>query len=140
MDPACWLEKRIQAFETKCMRKLLCISYLERKINDRMRSKINFLSSPQEPVLATDRRQKVAWFRHVTGLPETILQGTFEGGRHRDWQRKCGMDNIKEWTSLLMPELFTRASCRKQTNKQTGSGSRLNCPLCLPNDPIGQGT
>ena len=27
-------EKRIQAFETKCLRKLLCISYLEHKTND----------------------------------------------------------------------------------------------------------
>ena len=36
-------EKRIQAFETKCTRRLLRISYLEHKTNDRVRSKINFL-------------------------------------------------------------------------------------------------
>ena len=27
-------EKGIQSFETKCLRKLLCISYLEHKLND----------------------------------------------------------------------------------------------------------
>ena len=46
-------KKRIQAFETKCMRKLLCISYLEHKTNDWVRNKVNFLMGPQEPLLAT---------------------------------------------------------------------------------------
>ena len=47
-------EKRIQAFKTKCMRKLLCISYLEHTTNDRVRSKINFLVGPQEPLQEMD--------------------------------------------------------------------------------------
>ena len=41
-------EKKIQASETKCMRKLLCICYLERKTNDWVRNKINFLVGPRE--------------------------------------------------------------------------------------------
>ena len=45
-------EKMIQAFETKCLRKLLCISYLEHKTNNWVQSKVNFLVSPQEPLLA----------------------------------------------------------------------------------------
>ena len=45
-------KKRIQAFETKCMRKLLCISYLEHKTNKWVRREINFLVGPQEPLLA----------------------------------------------------------------------------------------
>ena len=55
-------------------------------------------------------------FRHVTHdnrLSKTILQGTLEGGQCCGQQRKCSMENIKEWTSLPMPELLTRASCRK---------------------------
>ena len=46
-------------------------------------------------------------------LSKTTLQGTLEGGRCCGRQRKCWMDSIKEWTSLLMPELLTRAFCRK---------------------------
>ena len=34
-------EKRIQAFKTKCLRKLLCLSCLEHKTNDWVRSTIN---------------------------------------------------------------------------------------------------
>ena len=40
-------KKRIQALDTQCMRKLLCISYLVHKTNNQMRSKINFLVGPQ---------------------------------------------------------------------------------------------
>ena len=51
---------------------------------------------------------------HMLQQPlQNILQGTLEGGWCCCWQRKCWMDNIKERTSLPMPELFTRASCRK---------------------------
>ena len=47
-------------------------------------------------------------------LSKTVLRGTLEGGRCCGQQRKCWVGNIKEWTSPLpMPELPTRASCRK---------------------------
>ena len=103
VDPANHSEKRIQAFETKCLRKLLCISHLEHKTNNRVLSKIKSLVGPQEPFLTTAKRWKLAWFGHVTlhnSLSKTILQGTLEGGQCRGWQRKCWMDNIKERTSL----------------------------------------
>ena len=47
-------EKRIQAFETKCLRKLLHVSHLEHKTNDWVLSKINCLVGPQEPLLARE--------------------------------------------------------------------------------------
>ena len=48
------------------------------------------------------------------------------------------MDNIKEWTSLPMPELFTRASCRKDC-KRISTELSLMSPqvvrgLCLHED------
>ena len=70
---------------------------------------------------ATVKRRKLAWFGHVTchnSLSQTILQGTLEGGRHRGRQRKSCMDSIKEWTSLSMPELLTRTSCRRKKTTQ----------------------
>ena len=92
-------EKRIQAFESKCTRKLLHISCLEHKTSYWVRSKINFLVGPKEPLLATVKRWKLAWFGHVTrhdSLFKTTLQGTLKGGRRRGRKRKCWMDNIKE--------------------------------------------
>ena len=105
--------------------------------NDWVQSKINFLVGPQEPLLATVKRWKLAWFGHVTrhdSLSKIILQ---EGGRRRGRQWKCWMDNIKEWTSLYMPELLTTASCRKDW-KRISAESLLMSPH--PKDPIGQGT
>ena len=50
------------------------------------------------------QEMETARFGHAThhnSLDKTILQGTLEGGRCCGRQRKCWMDNIKEWTSLL---------------------------------------
>ena len=94
-----------------------------------MRNKTNFIVGPQEPLLATVKKWKVAWFGHVArcnNLSKTILQGTLEGGQRCGQQRKCWMDNFKEWTFLPMPE--------------TGRGSLLNRLSCPPSNPIGQGT
>ena len=108
-------KKRIKFFETKCMRKLLRISHLEHKTSDWVRSKISFLVGPQEPLLATVKRRKLARSGQVTrhdSLSKTLPQGTLEDGRRRGQKRKCWMDGIKEWTSLPILELLTRASCR----------------------------
>ena len=46
------------------------------------------------------------------------------------------MKNIKEWTSLPIPELLTTATC----GWKTGRGSLLNRSSCPSDDPISQGT
>ena len=88
---------------------------LSTKTSDWVQSKINFLVGPEKPLLATVKRRKLAWFGHVTrhdSLSKTIFHGTLERGQRRGRQRKCWMDNIKEWISLPMQELLTRAFCR----------------------------
>ena len=107
------------------------IFYFEHKTNDWVRSKINFLVGPQEPLLATVERWKFAWFGHVTrhgNLSKTILQGTLEDGRRGGRRRECWMDNIKKWTSLLMPEQLTRASCRKDGKRISAESSLMPPP------------
>ena len=82
--------RKIQASETKCLRKLLRISHLEHKTNDLVRSKVNFFVGQQEPLLADVKRRKLAWFwrvAHRDSLSKTILQGTLEGRRRRGRQR-----------------------------------------------------
>ena len=59
----------------------------------------NSLVSPQEPLLASVKGRKLAWFGDATrhdSLSKTIPQDALEGGRRRGRQRKCWMDNIKE--------------------------------------------
>ena len=84
MDPETDSEKKIHTFETKCLRKLLRISYLENETIDWMGSKITFLVDPQELLLAAVGRRKLTRFGHVRrngSLTKTVLRGTLEGGR-----------------------------------------------------------
>ena len=84
--------------------------------NHWVRSKINSLVGPQRTSSGYCQKTEIWWFGYVThhdSLSKTILQGTLESGWHCGRQRKCWMDNIKEWTSLPVPELLTMASCRK---------------------------
>ena len=131
-------EYGIQAFETKCMRKLLYISYIEHKTNDWMRSKINLLVGPQEPLLATIKKWKLAWFRQVTcndSLSKTIFAGTLQGRRCYGWYRKCWMTTSKSGHPC---------SCKNCSQwppaEKTGREPLLNHLSCHPNKPIGQGT
>ena len=95
-----------------------------------VRSKINFLwiHIHRNHLLETVKWRTIAWFGHVTrhdSLSKTILHGKLEGRRRRGRQRKCWMDNIKEWTSLPMAELPTMASRKKYWKKKkivTSSG------------------
>ena len=60
---------------------------MEHKANNWVWSKVNFLVGPQEPLLATVKRWKLAWFGHVTcpdSLSKTILRGHL-GGQAMPW-------------------------------------------------------
>ena len=76
--------KKVQTFETKCFRRMLGITWQEKKTNEYVKSQVASLDGPQEPLLAVIKRRKLTWFGHVirhNTLPKTILQGTLEGGR-----------------------------------------------------------
>ena len=110
-------ERRIQAFENKCLRRLLRISYKDHKTNDFVWDSVSGLAGPQEPLLSIVKRRKLKWFGHVTrhdSLCKTVMQGTVEGGRSKGRPRKNWMDNIKEWTGLDTPTLL------EQTNNRHG--------------------
>ena len=127
-------ERRIQAFEMKCYRKILRVLYTEHRTNNDIREEISAFTGRQEPLLAIVKRRKLAWFGHTTrhdSLCKTVLQGTVDGGRRRGRQRKSWMCNIKEWTSLPMPELLATAEDRSTWRKMAVSSSRKS-PLRRP--------
>ncbi|CAH1250101.1 Hypp8767 [Branchiostoma lanceolatum] len=59
-------ERKIQAFEMKCMRRLVHITYHEHKTNEYVRQVVRNIVGPKEPLLATVKRRKLQWFGHVT--------------------------------------------------------------------------
>ena len=97
------LQRRIQAMEMRCYRKILHISYKDHVTNEEVHAKIQQAFGPHEDLLMIVKRRKLQWYGHVSrssGLAKTILQGTVKGGRRQGRQRKRWEDSIREWTGL----------------------------------------
>ena len=97
------LQRRIQAIEMRCYRKILYISYKDHVTNEEVCTKIQQATGPHEDLLTIVKRRKLQWYGHVSrslGLAKTILQGTMKGGRRQGRQRKRWKDNIRKWTGL----------------------------------------
>ena len=142
MCPCFLTEKRIQAFKTKCLMKILIVSYLEHKSNDWVQRKINFLVGPQEPLLATVKRWKLAWFGYVTcrdNFSRVMRRAPWSVGYAVVSRGNAG------WTT---PRSGHPCPCQNSqqlpaennNNKQTGRRSLLICLSCPVDDPIRQGT
>ena len=97
------LQRRIQAMEMRCYRKILRISYKDHVTNEEVCAKIQHAIGSHENLLTILKRCKLQWYGHVScwsGLAKTILQGTVKGGRRQGRQKKRREDNIREWTGL----------------------------------------
>ena len=95
------LEKRTQAFEMRCYRRLLNISYKDHVTNEMVRRKIQAAIAEYDELLTLVKNRKLRWCGHVlrsSGLAKTILQGTVKGKRKGGGQKKRWEDNIKELT------------------------------------------
>ena len=98
------LQRRIQAMEMRCYRKILHISYKDHVTNnEEVRAKIQQALGPYEDLMTIAKRRKLQWYGHVSrssGLAATILQGTVKGRRRlgRHWKR--WEDNIRKWAGL----------------------------------------
>ena len=94
------LEKRTQAFEMRCYRRLLNVSYKDYVTNEDRRllnvsykdyvtnedihRKIQAAIEEYDELLTLVKKRKLRWFGHVSrssGLAKTILQGTVKGKR-----------------------------------------------------------
>ena len=127
------LEKRTQAFEMRCYRRLLNISYKDHVTNEEVRRKIQAAIGEYDELLTLVKKQKLRWFGHVSrssGLAKTILQGTVKGKRKRGRQKKRWEDNIKEWTGMNVA-ISTRALKTGQDGKALWQ-IHLWCPDDLP--------
>ena len=98
------LEKRTQAFEMRCFRRLLNISYKDHVTNEEVRRKIQAATGEYDELLILVKKRKLRWFGHVSrssGLAKTILQGTVKA-KEKKTDRRRGRKTIsnsgQEWT------------------------------------------
>ena len=114
------LQRRIQAMEMRCYRKILHILYKDHVTNEEVRAKIQQAIGPHEDLLTIVKRRKLQWYGHVSsssGLAKTILQGTVKGGRRQGKQRKRWEGNIREWTGLEFAHPKRRVENREEWRK-----------------------
>ena len=99
------IERRIQALEMRCIRRLLNISHKDHVTNEEVRNRIQNAVGVHDDLLTMVKKRKLRWYGHISrssGMAKTILQGTVKGARRRGRQKKRWEDNIKEW-SLEIP-------------------------------------
>ena len=114
------IEKRIQAFEMRCYRRILGITYKDRITNEKVEEMIMRAAGPFEKLLRTVKKRKLKWFGHVTrsnGLAKTIMQGTVPGKRGKGRPRRQWGDDIRDWTGKSGFELQHQASKREAWRK-----------------------
>ena len=120
------LQRRIQAMEMRCYRKILCTSYKDHVANEEVHAKIQQAIGPNKDLLTIVKRHKLQWYGHVSrssGLAKTFLQGTVKGGRRQGRQRKRWEDNIREWTGLELSKSLRAVENREKLRKLVAKSS-----------------
>ena len=107
------IERRIQALEMRCYRRLLNISYQDYVTNEEVR---NNAIGVHDGLLTMIKKRKLRWYGHISrssGTAKTILQGTVKGARRRGRLKKRWEDNIKEWTGIGFGDSLRAAEDRE---------------------------
>ena len=134
MDSEQGIEKRIQAFEMRCYRRILGITYKDWVTNQEVEGKVRKAACPLTEFLRTVKKRKLKWFGLITrskGLAKTIMQGTVPRRRERG-----NPEDNEETTSGSGQEFVgTFAYVRRTTNRN--GGSWFMSPMQYPNGQFG---
>ena len=111
------LSKKIDACEMWIWRRLLGISWKEKKTNKEVLDRVGDPMS----LGSSRRKQKMTYFGHVArkrnSLERDIMVGEGEGARKRGRPRRRWLEEIKEWTGSTIPELMRAAQDRVKWRK-----------------------
>ena len=110
------IERRIQALEMRCYRRLLNISYKDHVTNEEVCNRIQNAVGVLDDLLTVVKKWKLRWYGHnsrSSGMAKTVLQGTVKGARRIGRQKKWWKDNIKEWTGMGFEDSLGAAEDRE---------------------------
>ena len=128
------LQRRIQALEMRCYRKILRISHKDHVTNEEVLAKIQWAIGSHKDLLTIVKRRKLQWYGYVSrssGLAKTILQGTVKGERRQADRRRGGKTISKNRQAWKSPS--PRGQWRTGKNGENWLQNHLWCP----NDPRG---
>ena len=121
-------EKKITSFEMKCYRKILRISWTERKTNANVLEQLG-LKAPQ--LLNLMKKQKLSYFGHIkrhNTLEKLFLEGTCEGRRGRGRHRKRWTQDIGEWMGVSTVEAGRQALERGEFRQAVWEATSIKDP------------
>ena len=97
--------KKINAFETKCYRKILRISWMEKRKNTDILKDLNI---EDNWLINNILQRKIKYLGHIKrhdGLERTILEGMVPGRRGRGRPRRRWLQDIKETMNMTIREV-----------------------------------
>ena len=125
------LEKRMPAFELRCCRRLLNISYKDHVTYEEVRRKNQAEIAEYVEPLTPFKKRKLRWFSWSSGLAKTILQGIVKGKKtEKAGRRICGRTispSGQEWTLPAQLEQLKTGQDGKELLR-----IHLWCPNDLP--------
>ena len=116
-------EKKITSFEMKCYRKILRISWTERKTNDSVLEQLG-VKAPQ--LLNLIKKQKLSYFGHIkrhNTLDKLFLEGTGRGRPRRRWTQDIG-----EWMGVSTVEAGRQALERGEFRQAVWEATSIKDP------------
>ena len=112
-------EKRINAFEMKCYRKILRIPWTAKETNNSVKEQLRI----QELYLLNSiKKLKLKYFGHLkrhNTLERIFLEGMVEGKRERERKKERETERERENTSLLTPKKHVIANPFLKKKKKT---------------------
>ena len=105
------LEKRVEAFEMWCLRRIGNISWRDKIKNETVLDKLH----TKRQLLADIKSRKLIYFGHIkrkNNILTTLTEGKLEGKRPRGRPRGNWFTNIKEWTNQSAYECTRLATNR----------------------------
>ena len=108
-------EAKINAFEMKCLRQVLRVSWTAKKTD---KCVLN-TAGVERSLLASVKERKLVYFGHVMrkkgdSLEKEIMQGTTPDSRSRGRPKTAWMSNITSWTGLSVEQLLRVVEDRYQ--------------------------
>ena len=101
-------QKRIEAFEMWCWRRVLKVPWTAKMSNEL----VLIYTRPETSLLGLIRKQQLSYFGHIVraeGMEKEVVMGKVGGGRRRGRQRMRWLDSLKKVTGLSLAEM-TRAT------------------------------
>jgi len=95
-------EKRLRAFEMKTYRRLLRITWKDKRTNEWVKDRIcEVCGYEPESIVDVMKRRKFRYFGHLVrggGTARAVMEGEMQGSRGRGRPQRKWMDDLKDWS------------------------------------------